>query len=251
MAEPASKKRKGNWGSGIQARPKKGQMFRRKAGGASRLPTAVYTAGGKPGKPMTFLNSFMPQKKTCIMHYADQYNVSNLAVGTRFSQTMRGNSVYDPDQTGTGHQPRGYDQISALYRYYSVKSSSIRVRFGTTAVGCASLVGLQADASTEAAPVSSTISEFLESYPYNQLLSNTDGSAATATLTDKRTTAAMSSNPAVDGDNIAVVTTNPANEWYWKIVVFNAHTTSALYGTVFVDVWYEVEFSEPVEQAES
>lgn len=37
------------------------------------------------------------------------------------------NSLYDPDRTGIGHQPLGYDQLSALYNNYRVLGSSIRV----------------------------------------------------------------------------------------------------------------------------
>lgn len=33
---------------------------------------------------------------------------------------FRGNSVYDPDYTGVGHQPHFFDQISPLYEYYQV-----------------------------------------------------------------------------------------------------------------------------------
>jgi len=251
MAEPASKKRKGNWG-GLEARPKRGQMFRRRALGAGprRLPTSVY-AGSRVARPLSVLNSFMPQTKKCIMHYADQYAVSSLTAGTRMGQTLRGNSVYDPDQTGTGHQPRGFDSIAALYNYYCVTASSIRVRFGTAATGTGVLVGLQADATVGTAPVSSTVTEFMESFPYNVLCSNTDGSQSVVTLTDKRTTRAMSATPVPDSENVAAVTANPANEWYWKIVVFNANPTSAVTGSLFVDVWYEVEFSEPIEVGES
>jgi len=251
MAEPASKKRKGNWG-GLEARPKRGQMFRRKAGkaGPSRLPTSVY-AGSRVARPLTVLNSFMPPKKKCIMHYADQYAVSALAAGTRTSQTIRGNGMYDPDQTGTGHQPRGFDQIAALYNYYCVTASSIRVRFSSAAAGNGVLIGLQADATVATAPVSTTVTEFMESFPYNVLCSNTDGSQSVVQLTDKRTTRAMSSTPVPDSENTSAVTTNPANEWYWKIVVFNANPTSSVTGSLFVDIWYEAEFSEPIEVGES
>ena len=33
------------------------------------------------------------------------------------------NSLYDPDTTGTGHQPRGFDQLSALYKMYRVHTA--------------------------------------------------------------------------------------------------------------------------------
>ena len=35
-------------------------------------------------------------------------------------QYMRMNSLFDPDQTGTGHQPYYFDQFAALYNRYTV-----------------------------------------------------------------------------------------------------------------------------------
>lgn len=39
------------------------------------------------------------------------------------------NGVYDPDITGVGHQPRGFDQIMALYDHYVVIGAKITVDF--------------------------------------------------------------------------------------------------------------------------
>jgi len=41
------------------------------------------------------------------------------------------NSLYDPDITGVGHQPYGFDQMAALYSNYIVESASIQARFVT------------------------------------------------------------------------------------------------------------------------
>lgn len=38
-------------------------------------------------------------------------------------------SVYDPDYTGTGHQPMGRDQLSALYKQYRVYRVAWRVTY--------------------------------------------------------------------------------------------------------------------------
>jgi len=41
------------------------------------------------------------------------------------------NSLYDPDITGVGHQPYGFDQMASLYSNYIVESVSIQARFVT------------------------------------------------------------------------------------------------------------------------
>ena len=40
---------------------------------------------------------------------------------------FRGNSCFDPDYTGTGHQPRYFDQYAAVYQKYKVTASSCKV----------------------------------------------------------------------------------------------------------------------------
>jgi hypothetical protein len=49
------------------------------------------------------------------------------AFGTE--QSYRLNSLYDPDFTGTGHQPYGFDQITPWYFKYLVDAVEINLRF--------------------------------------------------------------------------------------------------------------------------
>lgn len=45
------------------------------------------------------------------------------------------NGLFDPDVTGTGHQPRGFDQLMLFYDHYVVQKARVSVRFfnnGTT-----------------------------------------------------------------------------------------------------------------------
>lgn len=45
------------------------------------------------------------------------------------SQEFSLNSVYDPDITGTGHQPYGYDSMSSLYKRYKVNGCLMKCTF--------------------------------------------------------------------------------------------------------------------------
>jgi len=45
------------------------------------------------------------------------------------------NSVFDPNLTGTGHQPMGFDQLKALYGRYRVYNCKYKVRFFVANVG--------------------------------------------------------------------------------------------------------------------
>lgn len=49
-----------------------------------------------------------------------------------FEWVMRGNSLYDPDYTGTGHQALGFDQLFTFYYHYYVAASKFKIRFRST-----------------------------------------------------------------------------------------------------------------------
>jgi hypothetical protein len=46
-------------------------------------------------------------------------------------QVFRLNSLFDPDRTNAGHQPRGFDQLAALYNRYRVFGVSYRIVVAT------------------------------------------------------------------------------------------------------------------------
>lgn len=58
-----------------------------------------------------------------VILYAD--NLTN-RTGTEIA--FRLNSLFDPNFTGTGHQPLGYDQFSALYTLYRVYKVEVNIR---------------------------------------------------------------------------------------------------------------------------
>lgn len=44
-----------------------------------------------------------------------------------YPYVFRLNSLYDPNETGTGHQPRGYDELAAIYNSYTVLGAKWKV----------------------------------------------------------------------------------------------------------------------------
>jgi len=51
------------------------------------------------------------------------------SVPTASKYRFRLNSVYDPDVTGTGEQPYQYDQLTAIYTKYIVRSATVHITF--------------------------------------------------------------------------------------------------------------------------
>lgn len=60
------------------------------------------------------------------MKYSDRYTFED-TMSNFMEWTWRANSIFDPDETGTGHQPNGFDQMAALYEKYIVLGSSMTI----------------------------------------------------------------------------------------------------------------------------
>lgn len=86
------------------------------------------------------------------------------------------NGLYDPNVTGTGHQPMGFDQMYALYSHYTVTHATITVTFvnGTDTSNPQAVAIRVANGTT----ATNSIDDFLEqrSCPYSVL--GVDGSGA-------------------------------------------------------------------------
>lgn len=92
----------------------------RPAGSAGR--TASTSIGRTASRSiLRFRNGeFLPQEYHTRLIYSDSANIAP-ALTTYSDKIWNLNSVYDPDQSGAGHQPHGYDQLAALYSRYRVK----------------------------------------------------------------------------------------------------------------------------------
>lgn len=74
------------------------------------------------------VRSGFPAQCTVKLAYVDSISLDAIAGPDSFAYYIfRANSAYDPDFTGTGHQPMGFDEYMKLYDHYQVKWSSIKV----------------------------------------------------------------------------------------------------------------------------
>lgn len=75
----------------------------------------------------------IPQRTILKMKYADNFELN---AGNAYSYQFNLNSIFDPNRTGTGHQPYGHDQMALLYNRYRVIncSYSVVLTTGTTVV---------------------------------------------------------------------------------------------------------------------
>jgi hypothetical protein len=72
-----------------------------------------------------------PEKLICKLRYVDHYALQ-ISSGSIAKQVMYLNSTFDPDNTGTGHQPMYRDQYAAIYDQYAVIRTKAVVKFINT-----------------------------------------------------------------------------------------------------------------------
>lgn len=78
--------------------------------------SAVHPAQGLVGK-----------KRKTLLRYVAFTSLNAPTSGVPDSHIFRANGLYDPDARAGGHQPRGFDQMTALYKKYRVLKACIEV----------------------------------------------------------------------------------------------------------------------------
>lgn len=73
--------------------------------------------------PHGFQNNF-----TVRLTYADTFRHDVACNGTNYSQTFRMDSIFDPDLTGTGHQPLLRDLWASQYDFYAVLACEYQIK---------------------------------------------------------------------------------------------------------------------------
>ncbi|WP_445779495.1 hypothetical protein [Shewanella sp.] len=83
-------------------------------------------------KDIVNLGTTIPDTTVVRLKYCDDLTITvpNSPVGTNY--LFRCNSIFDPDFTGTGHQPLGHDQWSQFYERYVVTKATLTATFKST-----------------------------------------------------------------------------------------------------------------------
>jgi len=85
----------------------------------------------KPYSLIKAISPIFPGRETTrrVLTYAENAIAINPGAGTCGVYVFSANGLYDPNITGVGHQPTGFDQLMVLYQEYLVIKSRIKVTF--------------------------------------------------------------------------------------------------------------------------
>lgn len=107
-----------------------------------RLPTSI------PRSLFSLPIGGFPPSKMVRFRYAREFSLDPSAGATN-TWNFSANNLHDPDVTGVGHQPLGFDQNMALYDHYRVTHSQIQVRNTTPGNRSAYLVVALSDSTID------------------------------------------------------------------------------------------------------
>lgn len=157
--------------------------------------------------------TLVPYSITRRHRYVEQIQL-NPGVGGLSQNVFRLNSVFDPNLTGVGHQPMGFDQYSALYERYRVKGCRVTVTFSNSSGTVAVLGGI----GLRSTSTLGTIVESMLERPLTKWKTLGDFEHGPKTVSIYYNPRTFHGNFGIrgraDDDQEADVTTNPLNDAY-------------------------------------
>lgn len=225
-------KRKANANSGPQAKRRK---FNKRW---------VKTSTGAISKS---LPSTSKQFTTKFLRYCDYIDL-DASVGGTAVNTFRANGLFDPDLTGIGHQPRGYDEWMTLYQKYVVKKAKITVhgQLGASSGFDIQPIILGVTTGTRQVTSGSDLRDLTEARYSTFKTLNINSPAIVSQQFDLKNwkDSDIMADDAVHG----TATTVPLEQFFFNVFMAPCRpTVDLLPNTVYVTVEYEVVLFDPIE----
>lgn len=188
------------------------------------------------------------------LRYTDVYTLS--AVSGFAKYVYSGNSAYDPDYTGLGHQCLYWDQISAIYSKYVVLASKIIFKGNVdTGSNQGIIATITAHYNNTFADSIAGIQESIES-PFNtyKMFINAPVKQEVMSLGYRSyELLGVSERELIENPNFwASTTADPTQEWFYKLAFANTDGAVTAFGiSMSVTVEYDVMFGQFAEVAPS
>ena len=194
----------------------------------------------------------LPIRKFVKMRYVQNIVLDVGVAGIIAKYVFRANSLFDPNLTGTGHQPMTFDQMSLFYNHYVVSGAKISVKAYSTqdAATVPALVGIMVNDDTT---TPSNFTEVLEQRKGRYSIVNPSQKAVSVYNTYSAKKFFNITDVKDNLDRIgASIGDNPTDDAYFTIYALpmNGSTDIGAFNCV-VTIDYTAHFSEPRDLATS
>lgn len=207
-----------------------------------------YRRRAKGKKPLYKARAPLALRSWGTYRYFEQL-ASTATSGAMSTYVFSANGMYDPDITSTGHQPRGFDQLMALYDHYIVTKARISIH-ASNAGADAVLFGITP---VDVATPRSVVNDYLEDRKSKFIvLSPVASGTCNKTITYSMDVGKfLGRNPFNEDDLKGTSSANPADGVYFHIWVTNLYGISnmSVGWTPIVD--YTACLIEPVQPGQS
>ncbi len=181
----------------------------------------------------------MPDSFETILEYSDVIKISSASAGSA-GYVFRGNSLYDPDYTSTGHQPRYFDQNMAIYTRYHVISAQVKLHI----LGESSFFFVMVP-TTDPLTFTTGVNEFAE-LPRSRAVavggSYVMPSKSLTALYATQGVLGLSSVQVQDLSYSGDVSSNPANLWYINLAIYGPVGSTSVAAHVHIQISYKCVF---------
>lgn len=236
------------------SRSNKGGQKRFKSGGASGAWVRRNPFKGSTRRTTVAFNQGpvgVADQTIVRLKYVSQ--VALASAGALATNVYSGNSCFDPDVTGTGHQPYFFDQWATFYADYTCLGSSIKVTptdQTPTPVGKIVTV-VPSDGKTA---FSSTDVERIQEQPYaksNVTQASTNLLSIRSYMSTGKIYGLRKDIVNTDAIFIAPVGASPVGEWYWHVGFHPLDQATPSTVHCRVEITYYVKFSSRQRPASS
>lgn len=182
----------------------------------------------------------MPNMFRTTLKYYQQIPYS--AISTPQVYYFRGNSIYDPDYTGTGAQPVGFDQLSVFYSRYNVVGSRIEIKIINESTPALQVI------TTPYPSVDVTTYDQAYLLPYTRRAiadGITRGGRSIATLAHQAQSTIVRQQP-WNINYTSATSTNPSLQWFWLIAMQTADQATSITCELQITILYDVIFNSPL-----
>lgn len=186
-------------------------------------------------KLVTYGDGPMGRTRKTKLIYGDRYLIDD--GGT---QVFSANGLYDPDITGIGHQPRGYDQVISCYDHYVVTRAKIEVWGGTIGIPSVLSIRMKDSITPESFDIKDVIEDSNGVYKITglQQLGYVAMEVDVAKFLGRRD---PMSDPHLKGSDVS----NPQEQCFFHVSVSTTDPVEGSVANVIVRVTYEATFIEP------
>lgn len=233
---------------------RRGNRRSNKRKGGARMSSGKAT-GSKQSIPGVAVNlplmSAFNLRHKARLRYADVVTIGTFGV-TAVGWVFSANGLYDPDITGTGHQPLGFDQLMTFFNHYTVTQSWINVTFLNSATNTPCMVALSVQRASSPLSSYQRVLECGDAVFGNCGAITGSGGPPGTVLRHHVKVANFQSIPNVLNDDTlrGTAAANPATQMYFVLYVTGLTTSDqSISAQVVID--FEAVFTEPLQPAQS